>query len=140
MPEGGAGELTSALVRRLRARGGTLECDAPVSEVVVRDGVATGVRLADGRTIPARRAVLADVGAPALYHELVGARHLPRRLVDDLRRFQYDNGTVKVDWAAVGPDPLDGRGHPRRGHDPRCGGNGRALAPRRPARPAPDPR
>ncbi|HEX8802599.1 MAG TPA: NAD(P)/FAD-dependent oxidoreductase, partial [Acidimicrobiales bacterium] len=35
VPVGGAGELAEALVRRFRARGGTLRCRAPVSEVRV---------------------------------------------------------------------------------------------------------
>jgi phytoene dehydrogenase-like protein len=105
VPEGGAGRLTDALVTRLRAKGGRLECDAPVSGVDVRNGRATGVRVADGRTVTARRAVLADVPAPALYLDLLGAEHLSARLQDDLRRFQWDNGTVKVDWALSGPVP-----------------------------------
>jgi phytoene dehydrogenase-like protein len=103
-PEGGAGELTAALVRRLRARGGALECDAPVTRVEVQRGRATGVRLASGEALPGR-AVLADVAAPVLYRELVGPEHLPARLLEDLRRFQYDWGTVKVDWALDGPIP-----------------------------------
>ncbi len=103
VPEGGAGELSAALVRRLRSRGGTLECGAPVEEILVSGGAATGVRLADGRTVAARRAILADVGAPALYGALLAAEHLPARLRDDLRRFQYDSATVKVDWALSAP-------------------------------------
>jgi phytoene dehydrogenase-like protein len=104
-PRGGAGELTAALVRRLRARGGTLRCDAPVTRVLVRGRRATGVELAGGERIEARRAVLADVGAPALYRDLVGAEHLPWKLLSDLERFQYDWATVKVDWALEAPVP-----------------------------------
>src|SRR5919206_1617052 len=62
-PRGGAGELAAALVRRLRARGGTLRCGAPVTRVLVRDRVATGVEVAGSERIGAHRAVLADVGA-----------------------------------------------------------------------------
>jgi phytoene dehydrogenase-like protein len=105
VPEGGAGALTRALVRRLESAGGRVECDARVARVVVRDRRAVAVRLADGREVDARRAVIADVGAPALFLELVGAEHLPRRLLDDLRRFEYDDATVKVDWALDGPIP-----------------------------------
>jgi phytoene dehydrogenase-like protein len=53
----------------------------------------------------ARRAVIADVGAPQLYRELLRAEDLPSRLLEDMRRFQYDNGTVKVDWTLDGPVP-----------------------------------
>ena len=104
-PEGGAGELTAALVRRLEARGGSVECDMPVTRVVVRRGRAVAVETAGGREVDASRAVLADVGAPALYLDLVDRGHLPARLLEDVRRFEYDSSTVKVDWALDGPVP-----------------------------------
>ena len=104
VPEGGAGRLTDALVARLRARGGQLECDSRVSGVVVRDGRAVAVRVG-GDTAGVRRAVLADVTAPQLYLDLVGPERLPPRLLDDLRRFEWDTATVKVDWALSGPIP-----------------------------------
>ncbi len=105
VPEGGAGQLTAALVRRLEARGGTIRCSAPVARIDVRDRRAVAVVLDDGESIPAPRGVLADVGAPALYRRMVGEEHLPARLVDDLTRFQYDSATFKVDWALSGPIP-----------------------------------
>lgn len=105
VPVGGAGALTSALVRRLASRGGRVRCGQRVSEVVVRQARAVGVRTASGDAVPARRAVLADVSAPSLYGELVGAEHLPDRLLGDLRRFQWDFATFKVDWALDGPVP-----------------------------------
>jgi phytoene dehydrogenase-like protein len=105
VPEGGAGELAAALVRRLEAHGGELVTGARVREVIVRRRRAVGVRTEDGMEVSSRRAVLADVGAPALYLDLVGRQHLPPRLLDDLRLFQYDHATVKVDWALDGPIP-----------------------------------
>ncbi len=105
VPEGGAGRLTAALVARLEARGGRVVCGARVTRVVVRGGRAVAVLTAGGDEVAARRAVVADVGAPSLYRDLVGVGHLPARLVDDLRRFRYDNSTVKVDWALDGPIP-----------------------------------
>jgi phytoene dehydrogenase-like protein len=105
VPEGGAGKLIEALVSRLRARGGELACERKVTQVVVRDGRAVGVRTADGEQVPARRAVLADVAAPTLYRDLVGVEHLPPRLRTDLDRFQWDSPTLKVDWALSGPIP-----------------------------------
>jgi phytoene dehydrogenase-like protein len=106
-PRGGAGELTAALMRRLRAKGGALRCDAPVARVIVRDRVAVGVELAGGERIDATRAVLADVAAPVLYGAMVGEEHLPARTVQDMRRFQYDWATVKVDWALGAPIPWE---------------------------------
>jgi phytoene dehydrogenase-like protein len=105
VPEGGAGRLTDALVARLRAAGGEVHCGQPVTSIVVRAGRAAGVRLAGGGTVSARRAVLADVPAPVLYTQLVGAEHLPVRLLRDVERFEWDAGTVKVNWALSRPIP-----------------------------------
>ncbi|BBA95516.1 putative oxidoreductase [Actinacidiphila reveromycinica] len=111
VPVGGASALTGALVRRLEHRGGAVRCGRRVTEVVVRDGRAVGVRTAAGDAVRARRAVLADVSAPALFTHLVAAEHLPPRLLADLRRgFQWDFSTFKVDWALDGPVPWAAEG------------------------------
>jgi phytoene dehydrogenase-like protein len=105
VPAGGSGALTSALVRRLESLGGRVRCGQRVEQVVVRGGRAVGVRTATGDAVRARRAVLADVSVPALYGELVDPAHLPAQVLDDLRRFQWDFATFKVDWALDGPVP-----------------------------------
>jgi phytoene dehydrogenase-like protein len=107
VPEGGAGRLAAALVARLEARGGRVVCNTRVSRVMVRDGRAVGVVTAGGDEVAAGRAVVADVGAPALYRDMVGREHLPGWVFDALDRFQYDNSTVKVDWALDGPIPWE---------------------------------
>ncbi|MET7598148.1 phytoene desaturase family protein [Streptomyces sp. NPDC004082] len=105
VPTGGSGVLTQALVRRLEKRGGAVRCGERVTEVVVRGGRAVGVRTAGGEAVAASRAVLADVSVPALYGGLVDEAHLPAQLLADLRRFQWDFATFKVDWALSGPVP-----------------------------------
>jgi phytoene dehydrogenase-like protein len=105
VPENGAQALTDALVRRLYTRGGALECNQRVTSVVVRDGTARAVRTADGAVCSARRAVLADVDAPALYCSLLDRADVPRALRDRIRTFQWDNGTVKIDWNLDAPIP-----------------------------------
>jgi phytoene dehydrogenase-like protein len=102
---GGAQSIADSLVRRLEARGGEVRCGVRVTGVEVRDGRAIGVRTADGDGLGATRAVLADVPAPALYLDLVGAEHLPARVRADLDRFHWDDATVKVDWALSGKVP-----------------------------------
>jgi phytoene dehydrogenase-like protein len=105
VPEGGAGRIVDALVARLTERGGRVVTGVPVTEVLVRDDRAQGVRTAGGDVALARRAVLADVAAPLLFRDLVGEEHLPGRFVADLDRFEWDDATVKVDWALSGPIP-----------------------------------
>lgn len=104
VPEGGAGRLTDALVQRAESGGATVRYSAEVREVVVVDGRAVGVRLADGEPIRAR-AVLADVIASRLYGALVPADRLPRRTRRRIQHFRLDPSTVKVDWALCGPVP-----------------------------------
>ncbi|MEU1853212.1 NAD(P)/FAD-dependent oxidoreductase [Streptomyces sp. NPDC019990] len=115
VPAGGSGALTSALVRRLQSVGGRVRCGQRVEEVVVRGGRAVGVRTAPGDAVRARRAVLADVSVPALYGELVDPAHLPAQILDDLRRFQWDFATFKVDWALDGPVPWQAEAASRAG-------------------------
>jgi phytoene dehydrogenase-like protein len=105
VPEGGASRLTDALVARLESRGGRVVCGTRVVEIDARAGRAGGVRTADGTEIGAERAVVADVGAPALYCELMRGAELPARIRSGMRRFQYDHATVKIDWALDGPVP-----------------------------------
>ncbi|MEU5788833.1 NAD(P)/FAD-dependent oxidoreductase [Micromonospora purpureochromogenes] len=105
VPVGGAQRITDALVARLIAKGGRITYSARVDRVLVARGRAMGVRTEGGATWRARRAVLADVPAPALYLDLVGAAWLPPRLLEDLDHFRWDGSTVKVDWALDGPMP-----------------------------------
>jgi phytoene dehydrogenase-like protein len=104
VPEGGAQQLTDTLVARLRSHGGRLELGVDVERVLVRGGRAVGVRTAAGDEISAD-AVLAGTVAPRLFHDLVGDEHLPDGFVDDLRSFQFDSSTIKVDWSLDGPIP-----------------------------------
>ncbi|WP_369268860.1 phytoene desaturase family protein [Streptomyces sp. R11] len=106
-PAGGSGALTQALTMRLKARGGRVRCGQRVERIVVRGGRAVGVRTAVGDAVQARRAVLADVSVPALYGDLLEPEHVPEQLLDDLRRFQWDFATFKVDWALDGPVPWE---------------------------------
>jgi phytoene dehydrogenase-like protein len=105
VPEGGAGALSEALAARFRAAGGEVLTGSRVTAVAVAGGRAVGVLTADGLRLRARRAVLADVAAPALYRDLLGPRHAPARLLDDLDAFQWDHPTLKVNWALASPVP-----------------------------------
>jgi len=100
VPVGGAQRITDALAKRF---GGAIITGTPVTKVVVANNAALGVLAADGRRWRARRAVLADVPAPTLYRELVGADRLPRQVLEDLDGFHWDHGTLKVDYALSAP-------------------------------------
>ncbi|MFC9690900.1 phytoene desaturase family protein [Kribbella sp. NPDC056951] len=105
VPRGGAGELSRALADRFAARGGKTVCQARVDRIIIRGGRAVAVRTDDGTQYGARRAILADVSAPALYRELIAEEDLPRHVHQRLKAFRWDPGTIKVDWALNAPIP-----------------------------------
>lgn len=116
VPEGGAGMLATALRRRAESLGVQVRCGRAATSVEVTHGRAAGVRLADGTTIRARHGILADVPAPTLYGRLVATEHLPPRLLDDVRRrFDWDDATLKVNWALDAPIPWTAPGARRAG-------------------------
>jgi phytoene dehydrogenase-like protein len=104
VPLGGAGEVTKALLARLRELGGRLELGARVERVVVEEARAVGVRTARG-SIDAKLAVVADTAAPTLYLELLSDRVVPASVSDKMRSFKLGFGTFKLDWALDGPVP-----------------------------------
>ncbi len=105
VPEGGAGNLTLALARRIESLGGEIRCSSPVTRIDVDNRRATGVRTEGGERFSARHAVIADVVAPHLYGGLVRDEDVPARTAKGMKRFQIDPSTVKVDWALDGPVP-----------------------------------
>ncbi len=105
VPQGGAGMLTRAMVKRLESKGGSVVCSSRAVEVIVRDRRGVAVKCEDGSEFDARRSILADVDAPALYSKLLPADALPDDVLRDLKNFQWDAATFKVDWNLNGPIP-----------------------------------
>ncbi len=105
VPEGGAGNLTQALARRLRSRGGEIRCDSPVEHLSTAGGRVRQVHTAGGETVTARRAVVAAVVATSLYGDLLDPADVPERVRRGMRAFALDPSTIKVDWALRGPVP-----------------------------------
>lgn len=66
----GGVHLVEALAAIVTDAGGELLTGADVTRILLGQGRATGVRLADGRLVRARRAVLASVTPRALYEGL----------------------------------------------------------------------
>jgi phytoene desaturase len=69
---GGTGSLVRGLVGLIRGQGGVLRLNADVAEILVRDGVARGVRLASGETIAAD-IVVSNADAAYTYRQLAPA-------------------------------------------------------------------
>ena len=61
LPKGGSGMLSEALRSSIEHNGGRVVTGADVSKLIVSGGRATGVKLTDGRTFTAKKAVIAGV-------------------------------------------------------------------------------
>jgi phytoene dehydrogenase-like protein len=105
VPVGGARAITEALLHRFREAGGELRLKTRVEHILVRRRRVVAVRTQAGDEIPVRLAVVADVGAPALYLRLLDRRWVPSWVRQSMRRFRYGWGTFKMDWALSGPVP-----------------------------------
>jgi phytoene dehydrogenase-like protein len=101
---GGADTVIRALVAEIGARGGQLRCGVPVTRILQAGGRATGVELADGSRIEARRAVIAGV-APRNLLALLGGSSGDRRFDAGMAGFDHAPGTMMIHLAADGlPD------------------------------------
>lgn len=104
-PIGGVQSLPDALARRLEGTGGTVQVEAPVAEILVRGGRAAGVRLANGREIEAREAVVASCDPKTALGRLLPGGTLSPELetrVDGIAVRNGGYGQMKVDLAFSG--------------------------------------
>jgi phytoene dehydrogenase-like protein len=96
VPKCGGASLVDALAAIVRQTGGELRTEADVERIAVSKGKATGVRLADGETVTATRAVLACVTPTQLYGRLLGENDAPANVRDRARRFRYGRGEMQI--------------------------------------------
>jgi phytoene dehydrogenase-like protein len=105
---GGASRLPEALRGLIEEAGGEVRCDADVARVLVAEGRATGVELASGERIAARRAVIANLTPKVLYGRLLAHARLPRRVRAGARRYRYGPATMMVHLALSDVAPWAG--------------------------------
>ena len=103
--KGGADTIITAVVAAITARGGVVECNAPVARILHDGTRAHGIELADGRKITASKAVIAGIAPRALPRLTGGTTPAFDRNMTD---FTHAPGTMMIhlalsglpDWAA----------------------------------------
>jgi len=96
--EGGMGQLSNAIASAAKARGVEILLDAPVEQIVVSGGRASGVRLADGREFQARR-VASNVDAHLTFEKMIAGEHLPAEFRRAVSRIDYASASLKINLA-----------------------------------------
>src|SRR5439155_6333831 len=108
VPRGGGAKLADALVQLIRDHDGVCETDRDVERVLVRSGRAVGVRLTDGETIEAERAVVANVTPTQLHERLLADADVPAPVAEGARRFRYGRSEMQIHYALSEPPRWDG--------------------------------
>jgi phytoene dehydrogenase-like protein len=105
--EGGASRLVDALCGLLSEYGGELRTGVAVERILVAEGRAVGVELADGEHLKAARAVVANVSPTALVGNLLAPGDLPDRDTKALERYAYGPATMMIHLALSKPVPWE---------------------------------
>jgi phytoene dehydrogenase-like protein len=96
--KGGMGGLADALATSAAHFGATLRTDAEVARIVVRDGAARGVELANGERIEAS-AVISNADLHTTFLHLVGRSHLDAGFAAAIDGIQANGVALKVNCA-----------------------------------------
>jgi phytoene dehydrogenase-like protein len=98
---GGTGALSQAIASAARMAGAEIQVNAPVAQVIVKEGAATGVALENGDEYSAKL-VVSNADAKQTFLRLVESRHLPDDFLHDIRRFRLSSPACKVNLALDG--------------------------------------
>ncbi|HXW74650.1 MAG TPA: NAD(P)/FAD-dependent oxidoreductase [Steroidobacteraceae bacterium] len=99
---GGMGAITQAIAHSARRFDMQILTDAPVAEVLVRNGRVSGVRTTDGREFRAK-AVASNASARILFRQLLKAEYLPAELLAEIDAFRTFSTAFKMNIAAQSP-------------------------------------
>lgn len=109
--KGGADVIIHAMTGLLRELGGELLLNAAAQRIEQENGRASAVVLADGRTLRARKAVIANLNPQLVFGRLVDAQSVPAKYQQKVDEFRPGLGTMMIhlaleslpDWKA-GPE------------------------------------
>jgi phytoene dehydrogenase-like protein len=93
LPVGGAISLVNALARVVEAGGGEVVTGADVKEIVVKNGRATGVKLADGKLIEGRKFIASAIDFPATV-QMAGEALFPEPVREKAKAWHWGNHSL----------------------------------------------
>ena len=96
--EGGMGGVSSAIEAAARGFGAEIRTNARVARLIITDGKAAGVVLANGDEIRAR-VVVSTLHPSTAFLEHVGAENLPADFASDIEHWKTRSGVVKINLA-----------------------------------------
>ncbi len=94
--QGGSFNLARGLMETFIAAGGRFQPQVNIERILIEGGKATGIVLADGRTVRARQFVASTLDVHQTFESLIGRAQLPASFLKKLDGFQYTK------WALFG--------------------------------------
>lgn len=101
--EGGGAELVGAFARIIEAGGGAVRTGCDVASVAIEKARATGVVLATGEEISARRAVVCNMTPTQLYGRLLAEAPVPSPVRERAERYRYGRADMQIHIALREP-------------------------------------
>jgi len=95
---GGMGAITQAMADSARDKGVIIETERSVHEILINEGRAYGVGLADGEKIEAVR-VVSNLNPSLLFNELVTESALPADFSRRIKHYKNGSGTFRMNVA-----------------------------------------
>jgi phytoene dehydrogenase-like protein len=93
--KGGMGSLAEALQRSIEAKGSEVRLKTSVKRILVENGRAVGIELANGEQLRAR-AILSNLDRPATFLHLLGEEYLPGEYVAGIRKIEQRGAWVHL--------------------------------------------
>ena len=98
LSKGGTGGVSLACARAARSFSAAIRTEAPVEQIIVKDGTAVGVVVGGGHEIKSRT-VISATDTHRTFFKMVGEQHLRNEFVQQLKRFKYRGSSAKVNLA-----------------------------------------
>jgi phytoene dehydrogenase-like protein len=95
---GGTGAISNAIAGAAREAGAEIRTEAPVSRIIIKNGVAQGVALESGEEIHAE-VVSSSVDPRLTFLKFIESRELPGDFIEEVERYKYRGSSGKVNLA-----------------------------------------
>jgi phytoene dehydrogenase-like protein len=92
--QGGSFNLARGLMETFIAAGGSFQPQVEIEKILIENGRASGITLADGRTVRARHFVASTLDVHQTFETMIGRAQLPAAFVAKLDRFEYTGWTL----------------------------------------------
>ena len=98
LSKGGTGGVSLACARAARSFGAQIRTEAPVEQILIKEGSAAGVVVQGGHEIKSKT-IISAADTHQTFFKMVGEQHLDNEFLRQLKRFKYRGSSAKVNLA-----------------------------------------